>query len=148
MALNVPSVGRCHHVGAAVKDLTAAVTQLQAAFGAQVESEIIHDQNQKVRLQFIRLGDLLVELLEPAGSPSPLDGLLKRGVAFYQICHEVRDLDGELARLRQSGVSVVSPPKPAEAFGGRRVAFVMCQGLVIELLEAGEEKGGEKGSHE
>ena len=137
--MDEPTLGRCHHVGVAVKDISAAVAQLQAAFGAKIESEIIHDQNHRVRLQFIRLGDLRVELLEPAGTPSPLDGLLKRGIAFYQICHEVADLDGELARLQRVGVVVVSPPKPAEAFDGRRVAFVMCQGLIIELLEAGQE---------
>ena len=61
---------------------------------------------------------------------------MRRGVAIYHTCHEVRDLDGELARLREAGCVVVSPPKPAVAFDLRRVAFVMCQGLMVELLES------------
>ena len=129
------SLGGFHHVGVAVKDIRATARRLASVFGAESESEILHDPNQGVRLQFMRLGNLRIELLEPAAEPSPLDAILKRGIALYQICHEVEDLDAELARLSKSGVAVLSPPKPAVAFGGRRVAFVMCDGLIIELLE-------------
>ncbi|MBN2559852.1 MAG: VOC family protein [Phycisphaerae bacterium] len=130
-------MGKFHHVGVAVKDIRSAAERFASLFGAVLDSEVFHDENQQVRGQFIRLGDLRIELLEPAGEPSPLDAILKRGIAIYQVCHEVEDLDADLARLREAGVAVLSPPKPAIAFGGRRVAFVMCQGLMIELLEAG-----------
>ncbi len=130
--------GTFHHVGVAVKNLETAVEQFASLFGATRESEIIHDPAQGVRLQFVNLGSLRIEFLEPAATPSPLDSLLKRGIGMYQVCHEVRDLDAELARLRAGGATLVSPPKPAVAFDGRRVAFVSCQGMIIELLEAPE----------
>jgi len=133
--MDEPKLGPLHHVGVAVRELRAAVEQFVKCFGATVESEIIHDPSQQVRIQFIRLGDLRVELLEPAAAPSPLDSLLKRGVGLYQVCHEVDDLDETLARFQAGGAVVASPPKPATAFSGRRVAFVMCQGLMVELLE-------------
>ena len=129
-------LGRFQHIGVAVKDIDRAAAALAALFSARSESETVHDRNQAVRVKFMRLGDLRVELLEPAESPSPLDSILERGIGLYHVCYEVDDLDGELSRLRAGGVKVVSPPKPAVALGDRRVAFVMYQGLMIELLEA------------
>ena len=134
--MDKPSLGSFHHVGVAVPDIRAAAEQFSTLFGAVPESEIFHDPSQGVRGQFFRLGDLRLELLEPAAQPSPLDSLLKRGIALYQICHEVEDLDAELVRLRKAGATVLSEPKPAVAFDDRRVAFVMSLGLVVELLEA------------
>ena len=130
------ALGPFHHVGVAVKDVDAAAAQFQALFGAVLKSGIIDDANQQVRLRFVEIGGLRIELLEPAADPSPLDSLIKRGIAIYHICHEVDDLDAALARLTASGAKVVSPPRPAIAFDNRRVAFVMCQGLMIELLES------------
>lgn len=132
----VTSLGPFHHVGVAVKDIRSAAEHFASAFGAQIESEIVHDPLQKVRLQFMRLAGLRIELLEPAADPSPLDTVLKRGLAIYHVCHEVGDLDAELARMSASGAAVISPPKPAVAFDGRRVAFVMCDGFMLELLES------------
>ncbi len=133
--MNERLLGAFQHVGVAVKDLATAARKFASVFGAVPDSEVIYDPEQQVRLQFMNLGGLRIELLEPAGEPSPLDGILKRGIAIYHVCHEIENLDAELARLSQSGVAIVSPPKPAVAFGGRRVAFVMCEGLMIELVE-------------
>ncbi|MFH1417414.1 MAG: VOC family protein [Planctomycetota bacterium] len=123
------------HIGVAVKDIASAAEQFAAAFGAVPVSEIVHDEQQGVRLQFLDLGGLRIELLEPAADPSPLDSILKRGVAIYHTCHTVADLDAALAKMRTAGAIIISPPKPATAFDGRRVAFVSCQGFILELLE-------------
>jgi methylmalonyl-CoA/ethylmalonyl-CoA epimerase len=136
--------GRFHHVGVAVRDIRTAAERFCGMCGAVVESEVFHDPQQKVRVQFLKLGDLRIELIEPADAPSPLDSMLQRGVSLYQVCLEVGDLDATLACLREARVVLLSPPKPAVAFGGRRVAFVMCQSLVIELLECGQEKTGSR----
>ena len=136
-------LGPLHHVGVAVRDIKAAAAQFEALLGADVESDIIHDPLQGVRAQFLTIGGLRIELLEPAADPSPLDSVLKRGVALYHTCHEVADLDATLARLTASGVKVVSPPKPAIAFANRRVAFIICQGMIIELLEEGTKGPGD-----
>ncbi len=135
-------LGRFHHVGVAVREISQSVEMFARIFGAKVDSELFHDPHQGVRIQFIRLGDLRVELLEPAAEPSPVDGVLKRGVALYHICHEVDDLDAALGDLAAAKVTIVSPAKPAVAFGGRRVAFVICQGLLVELLETRPAGGG------
>ncbi|OWY71173.1 hypothetical protein B7486_11260 [cyanobacterium TDX16] len=129
--------GVFHHVGVAVRELSAAVEQLAALFGARTDSEIVHDPEQGVFIQFVTVAGLRIELLAPAADPCPLDPILKRGVAIYHVAYEVPDLDAELRRLSTTQVRLVSHPKPAVAFGGRRVAFVVFQGMMFELIEAG-----------
>lgn len=125
-----------HHVGIAVRNIDRSAEAFAQAFGATLEEETFHDEHQRVRIRFLRIGDLRVELLEPAGEGSPLENILKRGIGIYHSCHEVEDLDATLEQLKRDGVKVISPPKPAVAFGNRRVAFTMCEGSIIELLEA------------
>lgn len=128
-------IGKMHHVGVAVQDLRQASDGFCQLFGATVESEVYHDVNQGVKLMFLNMGGLRYELLEPAANPSPLDGVLRRGISVYHVGYEVSGLDGRLAELASRGAILVSPPKPAVAFGGRRVAFVMWHGLMVELID-------------
>ena len=134
--MSEPGLGRLDHVGIAVADLDAAVRTYARSFGAVAESETFLDENQQVRLRFMNLGGLRIELLQPDPEHSALENIVKRGIGLYHVCYEVDDLDDELERLKAGGVKVISPPKPAVAFGNRRVAFTMCQGLMVELLEA------------
>lgn len=139
------SIGRFHHVGVAVRAIESMRAFLTQALGGEVASEAFCDSNQGVRIQFVRVGSLMIELLEPAASPSPVDAVLARGIGVYHVCYEVESLDDALSKLtaaKSARVTVVSPPKPAVAFGGRRVAFVMHQGLMIELIDGLSPDGG------
>ncbi len=134
--MSEPRLGRFDHVGIAVANLEHAVETYVHSLGAVAETETFSDENQQVRLRFLNLGGMRIELLQPDSERSPLNNILKRGIGIYHVCHEVDDLDAELERLKAEGVKVISLPKPAVAFGNRRVAFTMCQGLMVELLEA------------
>lgn len=131
-----PRSPRFHHVGVAVRDLGRAVAALRGLFPDAPTSDVVLDPQQCVQIQFVHLGNLQVELLQPAGEPSPVDPVLKRGIGLYHVCFEVDDLDDYLTQWIGAGAVLVSPAKPAVAFDHRRVAFVMNQGLMIELLEA------------
>jgi catechol 2,3-dioxygenase-like lactoylglutathione lyase family enzyme len=133
--MTATSFGRFHHVGMAVKDLGQSAELLRGLLGAELEGPRYEDTNQGVFVQFLRAADLRIELLEPAGSPGPLDSILRRGIALYHIGYEVDDLEERLLGLVNGGATLLSAPKSAVAFGGRRVAFVMVQGLMIELVE-------------
>ncbi len=130
------NIGTFHHVGLAVREIGSAREFYERSLGATIESEVYHDPAQGVRIQFILVGGLRIELLAPAADPSPLDGILKRGVGLYHAGYETATFDQTLQRLTRSGMTLVSPAKPAVAFDGRRVAFVMGQGLMVELIEA------------
>ncbi len=128
-------IGAFHHVGLAVPDIDSSRAFFERTLGANVESEVFHDPLQGVRIQFIQAGGLRIELLAPAAAPCPLDGILKRGVGLYHAGYETVEFDEKVRSIGASGMSLVSPPKPAVAFGGRRVAFFMGRGLIIELIE-------------
>ena len=56
---------------------------------------------------------------------------------MYHQGFEVASLETAIQDLRKQGALVASPPKPAVAFGGRRVAFlVFPTGMPFELIES------------
>jgi methylmalonyl-CoA/ethylmalonyl-CoA epimerase len=81
-------------------------------------------------------------LLEPAGGPClelvagpVVEGTLKRNSSYYHLCYSVDDIDGTIDEASQSGCLLVSSPKPAVLFGGRRVSFMLGPTGLIEFLE-------------
>lgn len=141
-----PDQIKFNHVGVAVAQIEPAAERFRAVFGAAADSPILHDPQQGVHIQFLRLGNARIELLAPAGANSPVDAMLRRGISIYHVCFEAVDFDARLAEWVKAGATLVSPPKPAIAFGNRRVAFVMCLGLMIELVDAADSPAAAQGS--
>ena len=83
-------------------------------------------------------GDAQIELVEPAAEDSPvLRFLRERGGGFHHVCYEVNHLENELVAMKSRGALIVKRPKPAVAFEGRRIAWVLtAEKLLVELLEA------------
>jgi methylmalonyl-CoA/ethylmalonyl-CoA epimerase len=118
---------RLHHVG-------LAVDSIQAVSPASVP---VVEARQGVRLAFVQLHGLTVELLEPWGPASPIARSLREGVRLLHLCYEVPDLDEAVARSRTAGFHRLGPPVPSDVFGGRRVAWVFSRKLgLFELAEA------------
>ena len=105
------------------------------------DSQIFTDPNQKVKVAFLttRPGDAQVELVEPDGADSPvLRFLNEKGGGLHHACYEVLDLEQELSDFRSRGSLIVKRPKPAVAFQGRRIAWVLTpEKFLVELLEEG-----------
>jgi methylmalonyl-CoA/ethylmalonyl-CoA epimerase len=128
---------RFHHVAMAATDIEDALLALGLHGPVTLLSDLVYDPEQGVRLQLVDVGGLQMELVQDAGD-GPVAAWLARGFKLYHICYEVDDLDQALEDARASSAVVVSYPKPAVLFGGRRVAFTMdrIRGLV-EFLEKG-----------
>jgi len=105
-----------HHVGMACRRIAAELPEL-AVIGYQPEGPLIEDQIQQVRIQFVTGGGPRIELIEPAGPQSPVDGVLKRGSKFYHLAYEVERLDEAVEHLKSSNFNPVAAPAPATAFG-------------------------------
>ena len=86
----------------------------------------------------LHVGDLDVELLEPADPSSPVAKFLaKRGPGIHHICYRVTDLDAALARCRAAGYQLIDET-PRRGAGGRRIAFLhpkSTNGILLELTE-------------
>lgn len=130
---------RLHHLGFVVSDITAAMPGFLRSMAATWDSQIFFDPHQKVRVAFLttRPHDAQIELVEPAGPDSPvLRFLSEKGGGLHHACYEVANLEQEMLAFKARGSLIVKRPKPAVAFQGRRIAWVLTpEKFLIELLE-------------
>ena len=128
-----------HHLGLACRSISKEARHLASLGYAQV-GETFEDPLQGVRGCFLEGPGPRLELLEPLAGSTTLDGFLARGVKMYHQAFETPCLDAALEWHLGRRARVVSPPKPAVAFGGRRVAFIALPTmLIVELIEAPQE---------
>jgi len=132
---------RFHHVGFVVPDIARGMEGFVRSLAAAWDGRVFEDPLQKVRVAFLaaRPGDPLIELVEPVGEDSPVRRFLTdRGGGLHHVCYEVADLEEQMNDLKARGSTIVRRPRPAVAFGGRRIAWVVTpEKLVVELLERG-----------
>lgn len=125
-----------HHIGLACRDM-ARDRRDHELLGYRAEGPEFADPTQRIRGLFMTLGPMRVELLEPLDETSPLHAYLKRGIKIYHQCFECADIESTIHALERGGARVASPPKPAVAFDGRRIAFLLLPSqMLIELIEA------------
>ncbi len=130
---------RLHHVGYVVDNIETAMTGFLRSLAAEWDGQVFHDPLQKVKVAFLRTRaeDPQIELVQAASEDSPvLRFLQQKGGGLHHVCYEVADLEEELAGFRSRGAVIAKRPKPAVAFGGRRIAWVITsEKLLVELLE-------------
>jgi methylmalonyl-CoA/ethylmalonyl-CoA epimerase len=132
---------KLRHVGVAVPSLGPATEVLQSLFGYRVISGPFDDPIQKVTVNFLTQADediAEIELIAPLTDDSPIKSMLSKGSGgAYHLCFETRDMEKALAHAKSQGCIVVSPPAPAVAFGGRRIAWIYAKTRqLFELVEA------------
>jgi methylmalonyl-CoA/ethylmalonyl-CoA epimerase len=130
---------RLHHIGFVVADIATAMPAFVRSMAAEWDGKIFEDPLQKAKVAFLttREGDAQIELVQPIGDGSPVQRFLQeKGGGMHHLCYEVADLEAELTAFRERGASIASRPKPAIAFGGRRIAWVITsEKFLVELLE-------------
>jgi len=131
---------RLHHIGFVVASIDAALPGFIEALGASWSGEIFTDAHQKVKITFLatRPGDAQIELVEPDAEHDPVSHFLTRnGPGLHHLCYEVGGLETALVEMRAKGALIAKRPKPAAAFGGRRIAWILTpEKLLVELLES------------
>jgi methylmalonyl-CoA/ethylmalonyl-CoA epimerase len=130
---------RLHHLGFVVADIAASAPAFQKSMAAGWDAQVFTDPRQRVRVTFLttRPGDPQIELVEPVGNSSPvLRFLYDRGGGLHHACYEVSDVEQAVVEFRGRGSLLVQRPKPAVAFQGRRIAWVLTsEKFLVELLE-------------
>ncbi|HKE28841.1 MAG TPA: VOC family protein [Bryobacteraceae bacterium] len=129
-----------HHIGYVVPSIAATLEGFIRSLGAQWDGCVFEDPHQKVKVTFLatRPGDPQIELVEPAGGDSPvLRFLREKGGGLHHACYEVEDLERSMGEFKSRGALIARRPKPAVAFEGRRIAWVLtAEKLLVELLES------------
>jgi methylmalonyl-CoA epimerase len=125
------------HLGIAVKSLAAA-KQIYEKLGLSVSAEEVVEGEQ-VRLVMVPVGESRLELLEPTSEQSAIARFIaKRGEGLHHVSLRVPDLTTAVARLKKTGVRLVSDEIKVGA-GGHRYIFVhpsSAGGVLLELVES------------
>lgn len=133
------------HIGIAVESIKKAlpfytdILKLELLAMEEVESE-------KVRVAFLRVGEVNLELLEPTSTESPIAKFIeKRGEGIHHIAFGVHSINQRINEIREKGIHMIQN-EAKQGSHGAMVAFMhpkSTYGVLIELCE----RKGMKGSH-
>jgi len=122
-----------HHIGVACAAINKAVDFVEKSFTVLSKTKIIFDECQNVNLCLLTLeGGTNIELV----SGRTVEKFIDKNQFLYHTCWEVSDIENSIERLYQNGAILISEPKPAVLFNDRRVAFLLTDIGIIELLES------------
>jgi methylmalonyl-CoA/ethylmalonyl-CoA epimerase len=133
------AAARVHHIGFVVASIAASIDGFVRSLSAEWDGKVFADPHQRVKVTFLSTGpaDPQIELVEPAEAGSPVGKfLVDQGGGLHHVCYEVDDLELEIRERRSKGGLIAKRPKPAVAFDGRRIAWLITsEQMLIELLE-------------
>jgi len=129
------------HIGIAVKNLKSVLETLRNGLGLQPSfEEDVPDQ--KVHVAGYKIGQSVIEYLEPTSADSPISRFLeKRGNGIHHIALLVDNLDDTLKHLKKKGYRLIDE-KAWIGAEGKRIAFIHPEsfdGILIELCESVDE---------
>lgn len=133
-------LNRIYHLGYAVEDIEAASRFYRENFGAEPsDPEVVEEQG--IIATMFRVGESMIELVQPTRPDSPVGRfLLRRGEGVHHVAYQVDDLEAVLRELEKNGVELIDE-EPRVGAGGTRVAFVHPKsafGVLTELVELPE----------
>ncbi|HUU84036.1 MAG TPA: methylmalonyl-CoA epimerase [Phycisphaerae bacterium] len=125
------------HLGIAVHSIEEAGRFYRDALGLEcVGTEEIADQ--KVRVAFLEVGEVRVELLEPTAADSPIARFLaKNGPGLHHVAYRVADLPATLSALKAAGVRLIDAT-PRDGAHGMKIAFAhpkSTHGVLTEFCQ-------------
>jgi methylmalonyl-CoA/ethylmalonyl-CoA epimerase len=130
---------RLHHVGYVVASISDSAPKFARSLGLRWDGQVIHDPMQFVKVTFLPANlstESTIELVEPVGPRSPVRKFADAGGGFHHVCYEVDDLQAQIKHSQSTGATLVRVPLPAQAFGGRKIAWVLTsEKLLVEYLE-------------
>ena len=131
-------IEKIDHIGIVVRDLEKAIKVYSDVLGLKVD-RVERVEEFKVKIAFLPVGEVLVELLEPVGPGIVQDFLTEHGEGLYHICYKVTDIDKTLEEVGKKTRLRDKKPRPGGA--GSRVAFLEPEDMFnveTELVERNE----------
>ncbi len=122
-----------HHIGVATENINTMIDYLNTIMDVIEVGPIVSDPLQNADLCMVRLADgTQIELI--AGPV--VEKLVKKRNFLYHICYETDDIEKQIATLLTHNAILVSEAKEAVLFGYKKVAFLMTEMGLIELVES------------
>ena len=124
-----------HHIGYLTNDLKISITDFKKLSYKKIKKPII-DSNFKVKIQFLKNKNNIIELIKPSPNNYGLINLLKKKNYAYHFAYKVNNLEKTIFKLKKKFKLIVNPT-PAKAFNNKKVAFfTISDGFVIELIQS------------
>lgn len=128
---------RLNHLALVVANLDESLGFWRDDIGLAAAGEVKTAAAEEVKIAFLDLGDVRLELIQPTTDDSGVAKYLqKQGPGFHHLCLQVPDIDAKIAELLEKGCQMINET-PRER-DGRRYAFVhpkSAGGLLLELYE-------------
>ena len=128
------------HVSIVVPDLAAAVAKLERVYGLKADAPAANEQ-QGVRLAYVRLPNAKIELMEPLRPDAPIAKFLERnphgGIHHFSLT--VDEVDATARTLTAAGARVLGDGEPQYNVHGGRIAFVHPKDFLGALVELEED---------
>jgi len=129
---------RIDHISIVVEDFDRAYDFYANVLGLEV-LKVEESELHGVKAAFLKIGDMMVEIIQPLGEGPIADFLEKRGPGFHHVAFEVPDLPEALDEMVGAGIRVLGEPKPG--IHGGRISFLHpkdTQGTMVELCDEKE----------
>ncbi len=124
------------HIGIAVEK-EGILEKIAAILGAPQPKEVTVE-NEGLKIKFIQLGDVRLELLYPISEKSTVKKFIEnRGPGIHHIAIEVKNIEVVLNKLKEEGFKLIDEI-PRVGAEGYKAAFVhpkSTQGVLLELVE-------------
>lgn len=133
---------KINHIGIAVADIDAAAKFYTEALGLPLMG-VEEVASQKVKVAFLPIGEVRLELVQPTSPDSPVAKFLEKngGPGIHHIAYQVADVAAEVEKLKSAGVKMVDEvPRPGAH--GTSIAFVHPKASGGVLTELVQEMGG------
>jgi len=121
---------KVEHIGIAVKDLAISVPLFEKLLNSQCyKTETV--ESESVNTAFLKSGETKIELLESTISKF----IEKKGEGIHHIAFGVKDIEAEMARLKNEGFILLND-KPKVGADNKLVCFLHpknTNGVLIEL---------------
>jgi methylmalonyl-CoA epimerase len=129
-------IKKISHIGIAVKDLDKAI-EFYKKIGLHVEStEVV--ESQKVKVAFIPVGDVRIELLAATSEDSPIAKYIeKKGEGIQHLALEVDNVEESIKDAISKDIRMIDK-MPREGAHNAKIAFAhpkSTNGLLLEYCE-------------
>ena len=114
---------KINHIGIAVRDLETSIQLYTNVLGLKLVG-IETVESEKVRVAFIEIGEVKIELLEATSPESPIAKFIeKKGEGIHHIALETENCEKQLEIVKEHGIKLINEV-PKEGAHGSLVAFL------------------------
>ena len=133
-------IGRLNHVGVATPDVEAAAKVYAELYGATEATPAKTFEHLGVKVIFVTLPNMQIELIEPAGETSAIRKFLEKNPkgGQHHMCFEVPDIAAARDAMVARGATVLGTGEPYIGAHGVPVIFVHPKdtgGVLVELMQ-------------